>query len=110
MGDVERSTGVFSYRLTRVEIIITLIDFVEEDRSRRVPAGERVMHSIMGFVYGAFLASFVPELMAAMEQPTGFTARNYGWLSFALSAMAVGVIISGIRDWLVTTSIGQPPV
>jgi hypothetical protein len=30
------------------EIVITLWDFVEEDKVRKLPAGERMMHAVMG--------------------------------------------------------------
>ena len=33
------------------EICITIWDFIEEDKVRRLPAGERAMHAIMGIVY-----------------------------------------------------------
>jgi hypothetical protein len=81
-----------------VEIVITLQDFVEEDRSRKVPAGERVMHALMGITYGAFLAYLLPELVSWAGKPTGFAWQEYGWLSYALTVMAVGVLISGGKD------------
>ena len=84
--------------LLLMEIVITLKDFLEEDRTRKVPAGERVMHALMGLVYGAFLACLTPVLLTWMRQPTGFSAENYGWLSGLLTLMAVGVLASGIRD------------
>ncbi len=80
------------------EIAITLWDFIEEDLRRPLPAGERVMHTIMGIVYGAFLARLVPELAGWMTLPTGFGSVSYGWLSWLMSALAVGVFLSGIRD------------
>jgi uncharacterized protein len=80
------------------EIIITLQDFIEEDRWRKVPSGERVMHALMGIMYGAFLAYLVPELIIWLQRPSGFTQQDYGWLSWTLSAMALGVTISGARD------------
>src|SRR5688572_29199462 len=49
--------------LLLVEIVITIWDFVEEDRVRRLPAGERAMHAVMGIVYGAFLAYLVPDML-----------------------------------------------
>jgi hypothetical protein len=81
-----------------LEIVITLQDFIEEDRSRKVPPGERVMHALMGITYGAFLAHILPELIVWLQRPSGFTLQNYGWLSWTLTAMALGVIISGTRD------------
>lgn len=93
--------GVLGWLLVAVlatEIVITLWDFIEEDLRRPLPPGERVMHTIMGIVYGAFLARLAPELAAWMAQPTGFSGASYGWLSWLLSAFAVGVFFSGIRD------------
>ncbi len=84
--------------LLAAEIMITLQDFIEEDRSRKVPAGERVMHALMGITYGAFLAYLLPELVGWAGKPTGFTWQDYGWLSYALTAMALGVLISGGKD------------
>jgi phosphatidylglycerophosphate synthase len=81
-----------------VEIVITMLDFVEEDRSRKVPAGERIMHGVMGIVYGSFLALFVPYGLAWSRQPLGFGTASYGALSWVISAMALGVLISGLRD------------
>jgi uncharacterized protein len=84
--------------LLAMEIIITLWDFLEEDRSRKVPPGERSMHAIMGLVYGAFLATSLPELFRLAQLTTGIAAQNYGALSWVLSLMAVGVCLSGLRD------------
>src|SRR5579862_2053214 len=42
--------------LLATEIVITLLDFIEEDKIRKLPPGERAAHAIMGIVYGAFLA------------------------------------------------------
>lgn len=91
--------------LMAAEICITLADFVTEDFSRRplggVFAGERVMHAVMGIVYGAMLACFVPILWTWWQQPTAFAfapAPVPDWLRWLLNAMAVGVILSGLRD------------
>lgn len=86
--------------LLLVEIVITLRDFIEEDLTRKVPAGERCMHAVMGILYGAFLASLLPELVAGIQSSTGLTGEHYGWMSWALTAMAIGVCLSGLRDLL----------
>jgi uncharacterized protein len=88
---------VFAGLLT-VEIAITLWDFVEEDRTRTLPAGERVMHAIMGLVYGAFLAHLLPVVAGWARRPTGFAPADYGALAWLLTLMAVGVFLSGLRD------------
>src|SRR5262245_38369363 len=44
------------------EVIITLCDFVIEDRTRHLPASERVLHSLLALNYGVLLAWFAPLL------------------------------------------------
>lgn len=82
------------------EIAITLWDFIEEDRTRRLPPGERAGHAIMGIVYGAFLAFMLPEPAEWARRPTGFSPTDHGLFAWWLTAMAVGVFLSGARDLL----------
>lgn len=86
--------------LLALEIAITLADFLEEDRIRKLPPGERVMHAVMGIVYGLFLAYLLPHVWDWMRQPTGFGRIHYGLLSWLLTLMAGGVLVSGIRDYV----------
>jgi hypothetical protein len=80
------------------EIVVTLWDFVEEDRTRTLPPGERITHAIMGILYGAFLYTLVPELWAWSQLPTGLAALDRGLVSWVLTAFALGVAGSGLRD------------
>ena len=91
--------------LLAAEIVITLADFVIEDRTRRplggVFSGERVMHAVMGIVYGATLAYFEPVLWAWAQQPSALALYKPDvpdLLRYAMAAMAGGVLISGLRD------------
>jgi len=84
--------------LLAVEIAITLSDFIVEDRTRRLPAGERVMHALMGITYGVFLALLYPNAADWVGARAGFAPASYGLLSWILSAFALGVSLSGIRD------------
>jgi hypothetical protein len=96
-----------------VEIILTLWDFVVEDWIRKplggVYPGERVMHGIMGIVYGAALAYLVPVLRVWWSKPTSLAITSpansivLGWI---LTIMGVGVLLSGIRD--LCAAIGLP--
>jgi hypothetical protein len=100
--------GALTWLLVAVlafEVIITLCDFIEEDRSRPLPAGERAMHTVMAIVYGAFLANLIPWLWEWSGRATGFALANHGWISWLMTAMAVGVFLSGLRD--VVASISQ---
>jgi uncharacterized protein len=80
------------------EVVVTLKDFIEEDHTRRLPAGERVMHAIMGIVYGVFLTLLYPNASVWVRLPSGFDTVNYGPVSWILTVFAVGVFASGIRD------------
>ena len=93
--------GFFAWPLLALllgEICITLWDFVEEDRIRRLPPGERVMHAIMGIVYGAFLAFLLPHVFAWSKLETGFGPSYHGFPALMLLVIATGVFVSGIRD------------
>ena len=95
------------------EIVITLADFVVEARVREklgdVYQGERVTHAVMGIIYGAMLANFVPVLWAWRSQSTGIVRLetvDMTALRWALSGMAAGVFLSGARDLFALT--GSP--
>lgn len=81
-----------------VELFITLWDFVEEDRSRHLPATERVTHTLLTLNYGVILALLVPLLIGWASQPTALPRADHGWLSWACVAGSVGVIVCGLRD------------
>lgn len=102
--------GVFAYVLAAIllaEIVITLWDFVEEDKVRKLPAGERCMHALMGIVYGAFLAYLVPDLWEWSKLPTGWGASYHGIPAWLLSLIATGVFVSGVRDFIASMRPGN---
>ncbi|WP_206243870.1 TIGR01777 family oxidoreductase [Novosphingobium terrae] len=80
------------------ELVITLWDFVEEDRSRHLPATERVLHTLLTLNYGVILALLVPWLWHLGAAPTALVPVCYGWISVFCALAAVGVIVSGLRD------------
>ena len=80
------------------EIVVTLWDFIEEDKIRRLPAGERAMHAVMGIVYGAFLALLIPQMIGWSRLATGFGPSYHGFPAWMLLVLAAGVFVSGIRD------------
>ncbi len=100
--------GLFVWLLVAVllfEIVITCWDFIEEDQSRRLPPGERVMHTVMAIVYGAFLANLIPQLTIWSTAPSGFRPASDGVVSWLMTAMALGVFLSGIRDLVASFSV-----
>jgi uncharacterized protein len=96
-----RLEGVFSILiavLLAIEIAITLADFITEDRTRKLPAGERSMHAVMGIVYGVFLTLLAPTLYAWSRLPARIEPASHGWLSIVMTVLAAGVLLSGLRD------------
>lgn len=98
--------------LLLAEVVITLADFVIEDTVRRsqggVARGERVMHAVMGIVYGAFLAHLLPVWWGWLGEPTALVITPVDVprpLAFALTLMAGGVALSGVRDLLAALGV-----
>ena len=86
--------------LFALEIGLTLWDFVVEDRSRKLPAIERIMHTVLAVNGGAFFALYGVQLAQWASLPTGLSAIDFGWRGWLLTLFAVGVTASGIRDGL----------
>jgi len=87
------------------EILLTLWDFVVEIAVRRdlgdVYAGERVTHAVMGIMYGAMLANLVSTLTLWWERESALSVEPAAiseWVRILLTAMGVGVVVSGLRD------------
>lgn len=81
-----------------LEIWLTAWDFVVEDRSRRLSATERVTHLILSINGGAYLALLFPHWLDWSKQPTALVGVDFGWQSWLLSMMGVGVFAWGLRD------------
>jgi hypothetical protein len=95
------------------EIILTMADFVVEIAVRKplgdVYGGERLTHAAMGILYGAMLARLYPTLRdwgmrtTALKWAPASTTPTLRW---GLTAMALGVLLSGLRD--LYASLGLP--
>jgi uncharacterized protein (TIGR01777 family) len=81
-----------------LEAAVTIADFVVEDRTRRLPAFERVLHTVLTLLFGVLLMAIAPVLLEWWSQPTGVVATNYGGFSVLLSLFAVGMTAWGVRD------------
>jgi uncharacterized protein (TIGR01777 family) len=80
------------------EVVITLMDFVEEDLSRKLPASERVNHTLLALNYGAILVLLLPVLVEWAKQATGIKFVSYGAWSLLAAVSAFGVVLFGVRD------------
>jgi len=82
------------------ELIVTLIDFVIEDKTRLLPPFERVLHTIMAINIGIFMAVFAPVLYGWYGQSTAMVSTDYGIWSWFFTFCAVGVFAWGIRNMI----------
>ncbi|MGB8400305.1 TIGR01777 family oxidoreductase [Bradyrhizobium sp.] len=89
------------------EIVITLMDFVEEDISRKLPASERINHTLLAINYGAILVLLMPVLIGWAMQPTGITSAYAGLLSVVAAASAVGAGLCGWRDFSASSRLAR---
>ncbi len=80
------------------ELLITLWDFVEEDRTRKLPASERITHTLLTLNYGVVLALIIPLLASWAANPTALVSMSYGVWSWLCALAAVGVVVFGLRD------------
>lgn len=104
-------TGLWAWLLAAllaIELAITAADFLEEDRSRRLPPVERVLHLVLAVGYGVFLAVFAPFLLAWMGAPTAIAVTGYGALSIALTVVGLGVAVWSVRNAVAAATLRRP--
>jgi uncharacterized protein (TIGR01777 family) len=82
-----------------VEVVITLVDFVEEDLTRRLPASERINHTLLTLNYGAVLVLLLPILAGWAGLPTQLVPTFHGLWSGMAALAAGGVALFGLRDF-----------
>lgn len=80
------------------ELGITLSDFLEEDRTRRLPPFERVLHTLLTISYGLFLGVFAPMLLTWAQLPTAWVLTPHGWASWLCSVYGIGVLAWSLRN------------
>lgn len=84
--------------LMAAELVITLWDFVEEDRTRRLPPSERVTHALLTLNYGVILALLLPIMVSWSQRSDGLRLVHHGAASWMCALAAVGVTVFGLRD------------
>lgn len=84
--------------LLAVEVVVTCLDFLEEDRSRRLPPFERVLHTVLALSYGVLLGLIAPLLAAAAARPTGLALASHGAWSWFFTLGAALVLAWGVRN------------
>lgn len=90
-----------------IELVATLSDFVEEDRSRILPATERILHTILAINAGAMVVAFVDQHQAAWLLPNAIDVHAPD--AFGLFLLATTVLV-GWSAWRDATAAFQPSV
>jgi uncharacterized protein len=92
------------------EIVITLMDFVEEDLSRKLPPSERINHTLLAINYGAILALLLPVLLHWAALPSEIKPVYSGIISILAAAAAVGATLCGLRDFFASRRLARMTV
>jgi hypothetical protein len=106
-----RWQGYWAYVIACVlvlEIVVTLADFVVEDKTRQLPAFERVLHTVLALNYGAVFAVLVPVLIAWSKLPSG-VLRTSHLFSWAFTVFGVGLVAWSLRNAVAVLSLRRPP-
>ena len=102
--------GIFAIAIIAVlviEVVITLMDFVEEDLSRKLPPSERINHTLLAINYGAILLLLLPVLIDWAMRPTAIEPAYAGLLSVFATASAIGAAVFGVRDIAAARRLGR---
>jgi hypothetical protein len=93
-----------------IEVIITMADFLLEDRTRRLPPFERILHTILAINFGMILITFAPILShwwnrAFPRSSSGQhweRCRSYWWTDreWSLRERSPQVSHSNFRTWV----------
>lgn len=89
------------------EIGVTLADFLEEDRTRRLPPFERLLHTVLTISYGGFVALMVPVLHDWASMNTALHFRPHGWISWLFTLYGLGVLAWSVRNVRAVRRLGQ---
>lgn len=84
--------------LLAVEVAITCADFLEEDRSRRLPPFERVLHTLLAVSYGALLGLLAPVFAAWAALPAGVHVTGHGAISWVFTFVGLAVLGWSVRN------------
>jgi uncharacterized protein (TIGR01777 family) len=108
-GEWHGAWAVMFASVLAVEIVITLADFVVEDRTRRLPALERILHTVLAINFGIAVALLAPVLMSWWQQPTQIVPVHYGSFSWLFTVFGAGVFAWSVRNALAVLRHRRPP-
>ena len=93
--------------LLAAECLVTGTDELIENRIRKLPDNERVMHVFLTLNLGAIIAVLVPRLADWSRAPTGWERVSGGPASWALVAFGLASAAWSVRDALAAVRLGK---
>ena len=93
--------------LLLLEMVITVADFLEEDRSRKLPPFERALHTVLTVSYGLLIGLLAPMLWAAAQMPTELVFTYHGFWSWFCTLASVGVLTWSARNAIAVWHMGK---
>src|SRR5579862_322514 len=91
-----------------LEIAVTLTDFVVEDGTRRLPASERILHTVLALNFGVVLALLMPVLIRWSRFPAGLVRTSHAF-SWPFTVFGIGLVIWALRNAVAVLSLRRPP-
>lgn len=82
------------------EVVVSTWDSVLEDRTRRLPPLERVLHIALLINLGAYVTLLAPHWLAWRAMPGAVVPVFHGWQSVALSLLGLAALAWCVRDAL----------
>ena len=82
------------------EIVVTLADFIVEDRTRKLPPFERILHTVLAIVFGTIIAVLTPILLSWWAEPAAVVRVFHGPFSWLFTLFGVGVFAWSVRNAL----------
>lgn len=93
--------------LLLAEMFITIADFLEEDRSRKLPPLERSLHTVLAVSYGLLLGVLAPVFWQAAQLPSELSLTFYGLWSWLFSLASIGVLAWSVRNAIAVRNLGR---
>ncbi|MDR2189327.1 MAG: TIGR01777 family oxidoreductase [Azonexus sp.] len=100
---------ILLWTIVGIEVALTLRDFVVEDQTRALPPSERVTHTLLAINGGALFGLLAWHSASWWALPTGLHWTPHGWHSGLLTACAIGVTASGLRDAVASRALFKRP-
>ncbi len=107
-----RPTGIalgLVWVVIAIEVVLTLIDFRIEDRTRTLPPAERSLHNLLGINAGAMFALYAWTTAGDWGSASGFARVDRGCYAWALDLGALGILLSAGRDALAARALRAKP-